>query len=268
MQQETMRRLALESDIIRGLDEGQFTMFYQPIVDARSSTVLCLEALMRWRHAERGLVLPSDFIQLAEDCGLIVPLTEFAVRDVCRQLSEWRSAGLPEMRVAVNVSAKVIEVADVAGMIETSCVAAGLPVELIELELTESVLMTQQEAASSLFKRLRRLGVRISIDDFGTGYSSLAYIKSMPIDALKIDISFVRDIDRDSSSAAIIRTIIAMGSSLGFRVIAEGVETETQREFLVRAGCDMLQGYLVGPPVSAEEISDQYGVSPIPCAAP
>jgi EAL domain-containing protein (putative c-di-GMP-specific phosphodiesterase class I) len=243
------------------LDEGQFTMYYQPIVDARSSAVLCLEALMRWHHPQRGLVLPGDFIELAEDCGLIVSLTEFALRDVCRQLSEWRSAGLPEMRVAVNISAKVIELADLAEMIEACCDAVDLPVGLIELELTESVLMTQHEATRSLLKRLRRLGVRISIDDFGTGYSSLAYIKSMPIDALKIDISFVRDIDRDSSSAAIIRTIIAMGGSLGFKVIAEGVETEMQRDFLVKAGCDMLQGYLVGRPVSAEEISDQYGTA-------
>lgn len=254
MQEETIRRLELESDLLRGLGERQFTMVYQPIVDARSGKVVCFEALMRWEHPQRGRVLPSEFVPLAEECGLIVPLTEFALREVCQQLAAWQAEGILAKRVAVNISAKVIEFADLAELIETARRDAGIPYGLVELELTESILMTERELASALLGRLRDLGVRISIDDFGTGYSSLAYLKSLPIDLLKIDRSFVNDLEHDASSAVIIRTIIAMGRSLGLKVIAEGVETEMQRSFLVGAGCDMLQGFLIGRPSAPADI--------------
>ncbi len=256
MQANALRRLALESDMRQGLARRQFTLHYQPQVDAVTGELQSFEALMRWHHPERGLIPPAEFIPVAEETGLILPLTRLALHQACQDIPAWKSRFGREIRVAINISGRVIELADIAELIGNALSQHGIGPHLIEAELTESVLMEGGERTRLLLERLRILGIRISIDDFGTGYSSLAYLKALPIDVLKIDKSFVNDVCSDNSSATIARTIIAMAHSLGLSVVAEGVETPAQRDFLRAERCETLQGYLFSRPLPPEQVID------------
>ncbi|WP_298015118.1 EAL domain-containing protein [uncultured Castellaniella sp.] len=253
MQAVVHKRVALELDMRVGLDQGQFELFYQPQLD-RSGIVGC-EALLRWKHPRDGYVSPASFIPLAEDSGLILPLGDWVLRTACRQLAAWADRpALAGIRVAVNVSPRQFRQPDFVEQVLAALAGSGADARSLELELTEGLLLQNVEDTIEKMARLKSYGVGFSLDDFGTGYSSLAYLKRLPLDQLKIDQSFVRDVLTDPNDAAIARTIVALGLSLGLRVIAEGVETEAQRAFLQRHHCHAWQGYLFSPPVPAADL--------------
>lgn len=255
MHATAMRRLAIENEMRQGIEQDQFEVFYQPMMDARAGRIVGVEALLRWRHPSRGLVSPAEFIPVAEESGLIVPLTEYVLNRACRQIAAWaRETGM-QISVAVNLSGRTLALGDVYDMIDRSLRLAEAPATLLELELTESVLMESRETAQRLMRRLKQRGVRVSIDDFGTGYSSLSYLKTLVIDTLKIDRSFVQDLPGDRDSEAIVRTIVGMARTLNLRVVAEGVETGDQYAFLSGLGVDLVQGFLFGKPAPEPEIT-------------
>jgi EAL domain-containing protein (putative c-di-GMP-specific phosphodiesterase class I) len=225
----------------------QFELLYQPKVDLRSGRVFGVEALIRWHHPEHGTVSPLRFIGLAEESGLIVPIGEWVVRTACRQSMAWRDAGLAPLTVSVNVSARQLRDPDFLRCVEQVLESSGLAPELLELELTESMLMQDRAAAIGFMQAVRALGVRLSIDDFGTGYSSLAYLQSFPINQLKIDRSFVRPLPEHGKTLA--SAVIRLAHGFGLTVVAEGVEERGQLEWLQQAGCEYAQGYLLGRPV-------------------
>ncbi len=246
-------RLTRERALRRALDAGEFEVWYQPKLELGSGRPDGAEALLRWSDPARGWVSPAEFIPLAERTGLIIPLGERMLDMVCRQLGRWRELGLSVGRVAVNVAVLEIERSDYVATLRQALARYGLPAEVLEVEVTESLIMDSPEHTRTTLCALRQLGVNLAVDDFGTGYSSLAYLKLLPINHLKIDQAFVSDLPHDSNDAAITRAIIAMGHSLGFRVTAEGIETVEQLEFLRQAGCDQGQGYLFGRPMPAAE---------------
>ncbi len=255
MHATAMRRLAIESEMRQAIEQEQFEVFYQPMMDPLADRIVGVEALLRWHHPRRGLVSPGEFIPVAEESGLIVPLTEYVLNRACRQIAAWdRETGM-QISVAVNLSGRTLALADVYDMIDRSLRAADAPANLLELELTESVLMESRETAQRLMERLKQHGVRVSIDDFGTGYSSLSYLKTLVIDTLKIDRSFVQDLPGDRDSEAIVRTIVAMARTLNLRVVAEGVETREQYAFLCEVGVDLVQGFLFGKPAPEPEVT-------------
>lgn len=247
-------RFKLESALRHALSRDELVLYYQPQLDLRTGQVVGLEALLRWQHPELGLIAPSRFIPIAEETGLIVPIGAWVLRTACVQARKWQSAGLRELRIAVNLSARQFSQQDLVKLIGTVLEESGLAARFLDIELTESLVMTNVEHAIGVLNQLRELGVQLSIDDFGTGYSSLSYLKRFPIDVLKIDQSFVREIALHSNDAAISDAIISMAHSLGIRVIAEGVETEEQCEFLSRNMCDEVQGFLFSRPLPAKEI--------------
>jgi predicted signal transduction protein with EAL and GGDEF domain/DNA-binding response OmpR family regulator len=253
MDAHVLDRLKLETDLRHALEVGQFSLNYQPKHDLKTGEILGAEALLRWHHPERGWVPPGEFVVLAEETGLIEPLGNWVINEVCRQLKAWQDDGLPLSRVALNVSAEQVLRSEVADVVLKSVWQHGIRPQSLEVELTESVLMQDVERARQMLGSLKEAGIRLSIDDFGTGYSSLSYVRQFPIDALKIDRSFVRNLHRDADDAAICGAIIAMGKQLGLDVIAEGVESEEQRDFLARAGCHEAQGFLFSRPMSAED---------------
>jgi diguanylate cyclase (GGDEF)-like protein len=235
---------------------GRFHLLYQPKVDLRTGRLFGVEALIRWRHPEHGLVRPDRFIGLAEESGLIVGLGEWVVRTACRQAQLWRAAGLDPLAVSVNVSARQFEEKRLVERIAGALRDSGLPPCALDLEVTESLLMRDMQQAVARMRELKEMGITLSIDDFGTGYSSLSALKSFPISTLKIDKSFVRDLAISSDDQAIALAVISLGHRLHLRVIAEGVETEEQRDFLRANDCDEMQGYLFSPPVPAERITE------------
>ncbi len=247
-------RLKMENALRRALERDEITVFYQPVVDPLTGSVAGVEALVRWLHPERGIVSPLEFIPVAEESGLILALGERVLRMACFQTKTWLDAGLTNFRVAVNLSAKQLEQPDLEQVIEAALRDSGLPPDALALEITESVLMERAREPVGALHQLRRLGVRISIDDFGTGYSSLSYLKHLPADNLKIDRSFIQDITEDADARAIVTGIMALAHSLRMKVVAEGVETPAQRDLLIEAGCDYLQGFLYSKPVPAELI--------------
>ncbi len=251
MNADAMAHLDLRSGLQRALDRGEFRLFFQPLVTMDGARVVGAEALVRRQRPDRGLVLPAEFIPIAEDGGLIIPIGEWVLREACRQAAAW-PGGEAAPTVAVNLSALQF----LRGNLEETVVAAladsGLAPERLELELTESMLMHNVDVAMALARRLSALGVRLSIDDFGTGYSSLAYLKRFRVDRLKIDQSFIRDLCRDGEDAAIIRAIIQMAHTLKLTVVAEGVETEEAAALLRLKQCDFAQGYLFGRPVPGD----------------
>jgi EAL domain-containing protein (putative c-di-GMP-specific phosphodiesterase class I) len=251
MNARIVERLALESNLRRGLERGEFEVYYQPQVNVRTEQVVGVEALVRWHHPERGLVLPAEFIPVAEETGMIVPLGEWVLRTACAQNKAWQEAGLPPMRVAVNLSARQFQQRSLTDIVAQVLEETGLSPHLLELEVTESVAMQDLDFTITMLRNLREMGVQIAIDDFGTGYSSLAYLKRFPIDAVKIDRSFVCDLMVDPNDAAIVTTVITMAHSLELSVIAEGVETEAQLAFLNQQQCDEMQGFLFSKPVPA-----------------
>jgi diguanylate cyclase (GGDEF)-like protein len=246
-----LQRLTLENDLRRALDRNEFEIHYQPIVDAYTSTVVGAEALFRWRHPELGLLLPSEFIPIAEENGLIVPMGEWILENACRQNRAWQDAGYPHIRVSVNLSSRQLK-RSLTDTIARALQLSGLDARYLSLELTESVLANHHKEGTDALHALRAMGLHLAVDDFGTGYSSFSYLKHFPLDTLKIDRSFIREIAAQPDDAAITTAIIAMGHALGLRVIAEGVETEAHLALLQKQGCDEIQGYLVGRPVSAE----------------
>jgi diguanylate cyclase (GGDEF)-like protein/PAS domain S-box-containing protein len=248
-------RLALEARLHCALADGELRLHYQPQFATQNKQLLGCEALVRWLSPEEGLVPPARFIPLAEETGLIVPLGDWVLRTACAQAKHWLDGAWPEVRVAVNLSGRQLRDPDLAERIAAILAETGLPPERLKLELTESMIMSQGEQTADLLRSLKSLGLRLSIDDFGTGYSSLAYLKHFPIDELKIDRSFVQDIPEDQNDMEIAATIIAMARNLHLTVMAEGVETREQLEFLCRQGCHACQGYLLGRPMPADEFA-------------
>lgn len=247
-------RLKIETALRSALERSEFVLHYQPQLDLCTGRIVAVEALIRWQHPELGLVSPNVFIGIAEDMGLIVPLGEWVLQTACTQMKSWHRSGIGELRVAVNLSARQFAQGNLVDMIRTTLLTSGLEARYLDLELTESLVMVDVEYAIGSLKELNDLGVQLSIDDFGTGYSSLAYLKRFPIDVLKIDRSFIRDIPHNSNDAAIADAIISMAHSLGMRVLAEGVETEAQCEFLSRNKCDEIQGFLLSKALPVKEI--------------
>jgi diguanylate cyclase (GGDEF)-like protein/PAS domain S-box-containing protein len=254
MQQRSARQLQLEAALRRALERQELLLHYQPQLAADGASVVGVEALLRWRHPELGMVSPAEFIPLAESSGQIVAIGEWVLRTAVAQLESWLEAGLPPMMMAVNLSAVQFRHPGLPDMVRRALEDAALPAHLLELELTESVT-ANPAAAITMMDALHRLGVRLSLDDFGTGYSSLSYLKRFPLHTLKIDQSFVRDIDTDPDDRAIVRAVIQMARALNLQTIAEGVETEAQALFLREQGCDMVQGYLFCRPLEADALS-------------
>ncbi|MBI5344609.1 MAG: EAL domain-containing protein [Deltaproteobacteria bacterium] len=250
----TIERLELENRLRKAVERDELLLHYQPQIDIKTGEVIGIEALVRWHEPERGIIQPADFIPLAEETGLIVPIGEWVLRKACEENRRWQDKGLKQVRVAVNLSLRQFRQKDfvktVAGIIKDT----ALDPQYLELELTESIIMKDGESTIEVLRELKAMGIRLSIDDFGTGYSSLAYLKKMPIDVLKIDQSFVRDIAVDPDDAAIAVTIIRMAHSLKLEVVAEGVETAEQLEFLRSMQCDRFQGFLVSRPVPSAEV--------------
>jgi diguanylate cyclase (GGDEF)-like protein len=251
MENTISEHVRLESDLRRALENAELEVYYQPQARLGDERIIGMEALVRWNHATRGMVPPNDFIPLAEETGLINPLGEFVLRRACAQLRSWLDEGLPPMRVAVNLSVRQLLQKQFAESVEAVLRETGLPAHLLELEITESTLMEHASDTLEALHRLRALGVRLSIDDFGTGYSSLSYLKRFPVDIIKIDRSFVRDVPQDADDAAIVAGIIALAHSLRLEVVAEGVETQAQLDYLREQFCDLLQGYYLSAAVPA-----------------
>lgn len=249
------KRLSLESALRNALERREFVLHYQPQIDLATQNVIGAEALLRWNHPEQGLIAPADFIPLLEETGLIVPVGEWVLREACAQATAWRQAGLPPLRMAVNLSARQLRHERFADTVATALADTGMDPDGLELEITESAVMQQVEACLETLRQIHALGVQISMDDFGTGYSSLSHLKLLPIDTVKIDRSFVRDIPADENDAAIVQAIIVLAHTLRLNVIAEGVETQEQLEFLRAHSCDAMQGYLFSRPLPADEIT-------------
>jgi len=247
-------RVALEADLRHALGRDQLVLHYQPKIDVATGCVRGLEALLRWQHPERGQVSPVDFIPVAEETGLIVPIGEWVLRTACRQVRAWADAGLPALPVAVNLSARQFQQEGLVDMVRDALAEARVDARLLELEVTESLLMEDTARTVRTLERLRGQGITIALDDFGTGYSSLSYLKRFPVDTIKIDKSFVRDVATDAQSGAIATAIVTLAHSLGKDVVAEGVETREQLESLAARGCDAVQGFLFSRPVPAAEI--------------
>ena len=255
MTQDARERLRIEARLRLALARQQLQLYYQPQVDVASGRIVGAEALVRWFDPEEGMISPARFIPVAESSGVIGALGNWVLREACRQGRSWQDAGLPRLRIAVNVSPRQFQVNDVAGSAAQALAASGFSARNLELELTESVLAERPEEARQTLLRLHELGVTIAVDDFGTGYSSLAQLKRFPIDVLKIDQSFTRDVPASGDDMAISAAIIAMGHSLGLQVVAEGVETPAQLDFLRERGCDLYQGYLRSRPLPADEFA-------------
>ena len=253
LNEEVQERMLLESGLRLAIQRDELCLVYQPKIDLTTRELIGTEALIRWRHPGLGMIAPSRFIPVAEESGMVGQIGEWVLRSACRQIRAWQDAGIA-MPVAVNVSARQFQQYDLAELVRTVLTEAAVAPRLLEIELTESAVMQDAEASVITLERLKTLGVQISIDDFGTGYSSLSYLKRLPLDQLKIDQSFVRDISSDPNDAAIVRAVITLARSLGMKVIAEGVETEAQLAFLNAYGCQYAQGYLFGQPMTAEEV--------------
>jgi diguanylate cyclase (GGDEF)-like protein/PAS domain S-box-containing protein len=255
MNAQALRWLALETRLRRAIERDELALHYQPQVSRIDGTLVGVEALLRWRSEEIGMVSPGDFIPLAEDTGLIHPIGEWVIRQACFQNKAWQNAGLPPTRVAVNVSANQFKAGQVAGIVRKALQDSGLAPRYLEVELTESVMLGDSAVAEAQMAELRAMGVSLSLDDFGTGYSSLGYLSRFPLDKLKIDQTFVRNITSEQRSAAIAQATIALAQGLSLSVVAEGVETVGQRDFLGLIGCDVMQGYLYSRPVPAQEMA-------------
>ncbi|WP_213938387.1 EAL domain-containing protein [Pseudomonas sp. dw_612] len=267
MNQRAREQQSIESGIRLALERNEFVLHYQPKMDLTSGQVVGAEALIRWKKPGQGWVYPSDFIAVAEDSGLIVPLTKWVMAQACRQACIWKSAGLPKICISVNVSAIDFRQRDFVESIEQILKQTGMEPTLLELEITEGVLMQNVDTTVTALNRIKALGVRLSIDDFGTGYSSLSYLRRFPIDVLKIDQSFIRGLSRDSSDAALVSAIISLGKSLKLTVIAEGIETLEQLDFLKAHHCEEGQGYYFSKAVAPDAFAHYLmSVKPLPSA--
>ena len=256
LDEHTRERRALEAGLRQALAEEQLELHYQPLVDARSGRITSAEALVRWRHPERGLILPGEFIELAEETGLIVPLGEWVLRTACAEAARWPD----DINIAVNLSPSQFRSGSLTNVVGTILKETGLDPRRLELEITEGVLITDEKDTLRTLQQLRAFGLRIAMDDFGTGYSSLSYLRRFPFDKIKIDQSFVRQVPNDAESAAIVRAIITMGGCLGMSITVEGVETLEQFDFSVAEGCDTIQGYHISRPLTADAFASFIGL--------
>jgi EAL domain-containing protein (putative c-di-GMP-specific phosphodiesterase class I) len=248
-------KLRLETELREALAGGQLELHYQPKIDIRSGGMHSAEALIRWRHPQRGWVQPADFIPFAEATGLIAPIGEWVVREACRQTRAWQDEGLPLIRVAVNLSPTQFRHGNLLGIMRQALDDARLDPRHLEVELTESTVMSDAEGSVKILEQLSQMGVLVSVDDFGTGYSSMSYLRRFPVDKLKIDRTFIQDIVSCPDDASIVRAIISLAHSLRLKVVAEGVETREQLEFLESLDCDQYQGYLCSPAVPPLEFA-------------
>ena len=255
MNARAVERQSIEENLRRALERKEFALHYQPKVNLKTGQIVGAEALIRWTHPTRGAISPAQFIPVAEDCGLILPISQWVFREACKQTRAWADANLPPITMAVNISAMEFRqdsfLEDILGLLAET----GLDPRFLELELTEGILMKRAESAVSVLESLRSHGVEIAVDDFGTGYSSLSYLRKFPIDAIKIDQSFVRQITMTPDDTTIVSAIISMGRSMKLRVIAEGVETEKELAFLKAHHCDEAQGYYFSRPVPAQQFA-------------
>jgi len=250
MDARMQKRRALELDLRRALANGEFTLNYQPIVNLKTGKITACEALIRWNQPERGLVLPLEFVPIAEETGLIVSIGEWVLGRACADAVEWPD----EVAVAVNVSPVQFKAADFVHVVKNALTKSRLPASRLELEITELVLIQDSDGALAMLHQLKELGVSVAMDDFGTGYSSLGYLRSFPFDRIKIDQSFIRDLSKNKQSLAILRAVVGLGSSLNIVTTAEGVETQNQLEILQTEGCTDVQGYFFSPPRPAAEV--------------
>jgi predicted signal transduction protein with EAL and GGDEF domain len=251
MDAELQARRALEGDLRKALANREFELYYQPQINIRANEISGFEALLRWRHPERGIISPVEFIPVAEDIGLIASLGEWVIEQACREASSW-----PEgIKVAVNLSPVQFRYRGLVQIVGKSLLQSGLSPSRLELEITESVLLQDNDMTLATLHQLRRLGVRIAMDDFGTGYSSLSYLRSFPFDKIKIDQSFVRELSSRADCLAIVQSIASLGANLGMATVAEGVETEDQFQQIRAAGCTEVQGYYFGRPKPASELA-------------
>jgi diguanylate cyclase (GGDEF)-like protein len=255
MNEHAVEQLALESALRRAVEHGEFRLLFQPVMRMDDSSVHCVEAMLRWEHPRMGTLRPHQFMKIAEATGLIVPVGDWIFRTACRQLREWHLDGHPSLRLSINVSARQLKQADFASMVLNALEEAALPPAALTLEIAESSAAQADSIAISALRALREVGIRVAIDDFGTGYTSLSALRRFPVDALKIDTSFIRDLIHDENDAAIAAAAIALARALGLIVVAEGVENPAQLEFLRVQGCELWQGYLCCPPVGPEQLA-------------
>ena len=253
MNEQAVQRMALETDLRLGLERNAFELHFQPQYHGPSGALVACEALVRWQHPQRGLIAPGEFIPMAEETGLIVRLGRWVLQQACRQTREFQQAGLTNLRVAVNLSARQFLQQDLPGMVAQALADSGLAPACLEVEITEGTIIEDFPRAHATLSELRALGVSIAIDDFGTGYSALSYLQKFPVDVLKIDRSFICDLHSGNSSVAIARAIVAMAHELKLKVLAEGVDSAEQLEILSELGCDLLQGFYLGRPLAAED---------------
>ncbi len=255
MHAQALALVQLEADLRQALVRREFELYYQPIVSLHTGTIIGIEALVRWHHPVRGCLTPAAFLEAAEESGLIIPITEWALRTACQQLRAWHAAGFPPMYMAVNLSARHLKRHDLVPTITDIIQATGLPASDLHIELTESSVMDDVTTSITTLQQVVALGVQVAVDDFGTGYSSLSYLKRLPLTTVKVDRTFVDELTSDPNDAAIVAATIAMAHRLGFEVIAEGVETAAQLTYLRAEQCDAVQGYLVSPPVPAAALT-------------
>jgi EAL domain-containing protein (putative c-di-GMP-specific phosphodiesterase class I) len=257
MNAQAVERLTLENGLRLALDKKELFLVYQPQIEIATGRIIGLEALLRWQHPELGLVPPDKFIRIAENSGLIMPIGEWVLRTACSQTRKWQDEGLPAVPVAVNVSAVQFRQENFSKLIDRVLRETGLAPEYLELELTESLLLSNADVMFSVLRDLRAMGLKLAIDDFGTGYSSLSYLRRFPVGKLKIDRSFIRDVAVNPDDAAITTAIIGMAKSLNLKVIAEGVEDEAQVSFLRAHQCDESQGYYFSKPLAVDKVADK-----------
>ena len=253
MNTNARKQLQLLQDLRHALEHQQFCLHYQPKFDASNGQAVGAEALLRWEHPQQGLLMPDAFIDLAEKTGLIISIGEWVLNEACRQMRLWSDQGYSHWRMAVNLSALQFCHKGLVDSVASALARHQLPANSLTLEITETTAMSDADASMNVLQQLSQMGVDLSIDDFGTGYSSLMYLKRLPANELKIDRGFVRDLEHDSDDAAIVSAIVALGQALGLRIVAEGVETDTQQSFLTTLGCDALQGFLLGHPKPAQQ---------------
>ncbi|QOR66355.1 EAL domain-containing protein [Cytobacillus suaedae] len=258
MENRTFESVKLENDLYRALENQEFSIYYQPQVNTETGKMFGVEALLRWNHPVRGLVSPAEFIPMAEETGLIIPIGEWVLRHASKQVKQWQEQRHGGLSLSVNLSVRQFEQRNLVSMVQQVLKETGFRPELLELELTENIIVKNTEATMKTMDQLKGLGINISIDDFGTGYSSLGYLKNFPIKTLKIDKSFIDDVMNDTNNAAITNTIITLGQNMNLNVIAEGVETKEQVEFLSSKGCRLVQGYFFSPPLKAEDLVEKY----------
>jgi Amt family ammonium transporter len=278
MHSRVVERSALLTDLRHALERGEMEVCFQPIVELASLNACGFEALVRWRHPERGMIDPIEFINLAEQTGLIVAIGEFVLAEACRQLVDWDHAGIgsDELTVSVNVSGRQLAAPDLVATVQRVLQTSGLAPARLTLELTESMLLDDVDTSTEQLQALKELGVRLAIDDFGTGYSSLSYLRCLPVDFLKIDRSFIESLDGEAAAADLVRAIIDLGERLQLTTVAEGIETPEQAGFLTGAGCRLAQGFYFSRPLSIEQVSDylrstdalRRAVKPAVAAAP